>query len=221
MTARRARRWLLLSLSLSPLPGGAACSAAPEQLRDVHQPDGQPRDVTGPPRDRDPQSTYEPRSAPGAGQQFLARMAGDWEVAKTFHPRNGGAPDTTRGSCRQTMIHGGRFLQCEFVFAADGGQSTGTGVIGFEPQTGRFTSFWIDSRSTRVSVRQSEDAFDGEQIVLWSRALGDDGNARRSRTVTRIDADGQRVQHRQWSIAADGSERLVMELVLTRRPAGR
>src|SRR5262249_29996398 len=38
---------------------------------------------------KDPQSTFEPRSAPGEGQKFLAKFAGEWEVVKTFHPREG------------------------------------------------------------------------------------------------------------------------------------
>jgi len=155
------------------------------------------------PADRDPQSAYEPRSAPGDGQQYLARMAGDWQVVKTFH-RRGGEPAVTRGTCRQTMVQDGRFLQSEFVFEGEAGRSTGTGVIGFDPATGRFTSFWIDSRSTRVSIRQSEAGFDGREIVLWSRTLGDEPNARRSRTVSVVDADGLHMLHRQFAVSADG-----------------
>lgn len=159
------------------------------------------------------QASYEPRSEPGTGQDFLARMAGDWTVQKTFHRRGGGEPSVTRGTCHQRMIHGNRFLQCDFAF--DGG-STGTGVIGFDAATGRFTSFWIDSRSTRVSVRQSEAAFDGQQIELVSRSIGEDEGARVSRTVTRFEGD-DRIVHRQSGRASDGSERLVMELLMTRQ----
>jgi hypothetical protein len=36
---------------------------------------------------KDPQSSFEPRSSAGAGQKFLAKFAGDWDVVKTFHPR--------------------------------------------------------------------------------------------------------------------------------------
>jgi len=169
------------------------------------------------PADRDPQSAYEPRSAPGDGQKYLARMVGDWEVAKTFHRRGGGEPAVTRGTCHQTMVQDGRFLQSGFVFEGEAGRSTGTGVIGFDPDTGRFTSFWIDSRSTRVSIRQSEAGFDGREIVLWSRTLGDENSARRSRTVSTVDADGQHMLHRQFSVSPDGSEWLVMELALTRK----
>ena len=38
---------------------------------------------------KDPQSSYEPRSKPGAGQKFLEKFVGDWDVVKTFFPMNG------------------------------------------------------------------------------------------------------------------------------------
>src|SRR6478672_3747186 len=75
-----------------------------------------------PPGDKkDPQSAIEPPSGPGAGQKFLEKFVGDWEVAKTFPPRTGD-PVTAKGTCRQTMVHGGRFLQSEFTFDGPGGK---------------------------------------------------------------------------------------------------
>jgi len=35
--------------------------------------------------------------------------------------------------------------------------------------------------------------------------------------VSRLEDDGRKLVHRQYSIAADGSERLVMKLVMTRK----
>jgi hypothetical protein len=172
-----------------------------------------------PPQDKDPQSAFEPRSAPGAGQKFLEKFVGDWDVAKTFYPRSG-EPARSTGECRQSMIHGRRFLRSEFVFRQGGAESTGMGLIGFEPDTGRFTSVWVDSRSTRMSLRQSEDKFDGEQIVLYSKTLAAGGReGRRTRTVTRLEDGGRKIVHRQYLPGPDGKERLMMELVLTRRGA--
>lgn len=164
---------------------------------------------------KDPQASFEPRSKPGAGQKFLEKFVGDWEVAKTFHPRMG-EPTKQKGECRQTMIHGGRFLQSEFTFEAESGKTTGTGLIGFEPETGKFTSVWIDSRQTRMSFRQAEGKFDGEQIVLSGKEL-DGKEGRRSKTVTKIEVEGKKIVHRQYSLGPDNAERLVMELVLTKK----
>jgi hypothetical protein len=173
--------------------------------------------VGQPPGKADPQSTVEPRSRPGAGQEFLKQFVGDWDVAKAFYPRGGGEPARAKGICRQTMIHDGRFLQSEFVFGDGPGRSTGLGLIGFEPATGRFTSVWTDSRQTRMSFRQANDKFDGHQIVLYSQALGGEPEGRRSKTVTKLEDNGNKIVHRQFSVGGDGPERLVMELVMTRK----
>src|SRR5262249_29145107 len=146
-----------------------------------------------PGKQKDPQSSYEPRSNPGAGQKFLEKFVGDWEVVKRFHPRSG-APVETRGECRQTMLHGGRFLQSEFDFGQGEMRTTGTGLIGFEAESGLFSSVWIDSRSTRMSLRQSQDKFNGEEIVLYSKTLQEGGReSRRSRTVTRLEDGGRQI----------------------------
>jgi hypothetical protein len=171
-----------------------------------------------PPAPKDPQSTYEPRSAPGAGQKFLEKFVGDWDVAKTFYSR-AGDPARQAGECRQTMTHDGRFLRSEFVFGQGDTKTTGTGLIGFEADSGLFTSVWVDSRSTRMSLRRSTDTFNGQEIVLFSQSLQDGGGreSRRSRTVTRLEDGGRKIVHRQYAISPDGTERLMMELVLTRK----
>jgi hypothetical protein len=174
-----------------------------------------------PPQGKDPQSSYEPRSGPGVGQKFLQKFVGDWDVAKAFYPRTGGEPARAKGECQQTMVHGGRFLRSEFVFGQGDARTTGTGVIGFDTTTGKFTSTWIDSRATRMSLRQSRDPFKGEEIVLYSASLDDSGGreARPTKTVTRLQDDGRQILHRQYALGADGQERLMMELLLTRKAA--
>jgi hypothetical protein len=166
----------------------------------------------------DPQSTFEPRSGPGAGHKFLEKFVGDWEVAKAFFPRTG-EPVHAEGHCRQTMIHDGRFLQSEFVFVQGEKMTTGLGMIGFEPEAGTFTSFWTDSRQTRMSVRQSREPFDGLKIVLYNRSVDADGkDSRSSKTISRLEENGRKLIHRQYALGSDGAERLMMELVMTRKP---
>jgi hypothetical protein len=170
---------------------------------------------------KDPQASYEPRSKPGVGQKFLQAFVGEWDVAKTFYPRSGD-PARQKGVCRQAMVQGGRFLQSDFTFLRGDEKTTGTGLIGFDPAAGLFTSVWIDSRSTRMSFRQSKDRFDGKQIVLHSRPLGEGKERRQSHTVTRLEDDGRKIVHRQYTAGEGGKDRLVMELVMTRKakPAG-
>jgi hypothetical protein len=168
----------------------------------------------------DPQSAWEPKTNPGAGQKFLEKLVGDWEVAKSFYPAKGD-PIRGKGTCRQHMIHGGRFLESDFVFEGKDGNTTGLGLIGFEPENGRFTSVWTDSRQTRMSMRHSKEPFDGSKIVLYSASLEEPaGGGRASRTVTVLEDGGKRLVHKQYAISPDAPERLMMELVMTRVGGG-
>jgi hypothetical protein len=168
-----------------------------------------------PQRQRDAQSAFEPSSQPGAGQKLLQQFVGDWEVVKTltFRP---GAPVRTTGECHQSMFNDGRFLKSEFVFTQNGTKTTGLGIIGFEPRSGKFTSVWTGSRQTRMSIRQSQDPFKGSEIILYSVSLEGGTQPRRSRTVTHLE-DKDKLIHRQYAAGPDGKERLVMELVMTRK----
>ena len=200
-------RLLLLATSL------LLCSCAAQPKAEPAPAEKAPATATP----RDPQQSYEPRSEPGEGQKYLARMEGDWDVVKTFYPRTGD-PAVTQGTCKQRMIHGGRFLESDFIFHDKNGDSDGMGIIGFDPQAGQFTSFWTDSRSTRISIRQSETPFDGSQILLWSKTIGDPGpNARKSRTVSTLEDNDRKLIHRQYAPTPEGGERLMMELAMTRR----
>jgi hypothetical protein len=172
---------------------------------------------------KDPQERFEPRGAPGAGQKYLQKYVGDFDVVKTLTFRED-QPVRSTGTCKQTMVQDGRFLQSDFTFEGAGGKTTGMGLIGFEGNSKLFTSVWIDSRQTKMSLRQSKAPFDGEQIVLFSRSLAEDGKAgRQSKTVTKMEEDGNKIIHRQYNTTTDGKERVVMELVLTRKgtPTGK
>jgi hypothetical protein len=68
-----------------------------------------------------------------------------------------------------------------------------------------------------MSIRQSEDKFDGKQIVLVSRTLdADTKKGRVSRTVTTLEDSDRKVVHRQYTAGDAGKDRIVMELFLTR-----
>jgi hypothetical protein len=69
-----------------------------------------------------------------------------------------------------------------------------------------------------MSFRQSKDKFNGEEIVLYGTSFESPApDARKSKTVSRLEDGDKKLIHRQYSINADGTERLVMELVMTRK----
>jgi hypothetical protein len=189
----------------------AAALLAPALGQDAKAPAPPPKDT---------QAQFEPPGGPGAGQAFLKTFEGEWTVERNFYPPGGGAPRKATGECSQKMVQDGRFLQSDFTFHQDGKTSTGTGISGFDPKSGLFTTFWYDSRSTDFSVRQSKEPFDGKQIVLYSVALKGthgEGAGHQSRTVSLLEDGGKKLIHRQYNMGQDGKERVLMELILTKK----
>ncbi|HEX4164880.1 MAG TPA: DUF1579 family protein [Bryobacteraceae bacterium] len=160
---------------------------------------------------------YEPPNAPGAGQKLLAQFAGNWDVIKSFFPMNR-KPMVTKGECKQYMVQGGKFLESDFTFFdSDGTKSTGTGISGFDSKTNRFTTVWYDSRQTTMSIRQSDGTFDGKNIVLWDTPLTPDHPGRKTVARAHLEEDGRVLVHRHFLIADKGSERMIIELRMTRK----
>jgi hypothetical protein len=206
MTSFRSTRPVLALLAVALTAGAALAQPKPA-------PPAQPAP-------KDTQAKFEPPSGPGAGQAFLKQFEGEWAVERNFYPPSGGPPNHATGECTQKMVQDGRFLQSDFTFHQDGKTTTGTGISGFDPQTGLFTTFWYDARSTKFSIRQSRDPFDGKQIVLYSASLAaTHGQEHQSRTVSHLEDGGRKLIHQQFNQGADGKEHLLMELILTRKPA--
>jgi hypothetical protein len=160
---------------------------------------------------------YEPPNAPGAGQRLLAQFAGDWDVVKSFFPRNG-KPIVTKGTCKQYMIQDGKFLQSDFTFLnPDGTKSTGTGISGFDSKTNRFTTVWYDSRQTTMSIRQSDGTFDGKNIVLWSTPHDSEHSGRKTVARAHLEEGGRLLLYRHFLLDDKGNERMIIELRMTRK----
>jgi len=161
---------------------------------------------------------YEPSNAPGAGQKLLLQFVGDWDVVRTFVPNGTGTPAVSKGTCKQFMVHDGRFLQSDFTFTnPDGSKTTGTGISGFDSKTNRFTTVWYDSHQTTMSIRQSDGTFDGQNIVLWATALDPDRPGRKTVARAHLEQGGRLLVHRHFLIEANGTERMMIELRMTRK----
>ncbi len=160
---------------------------------------------------------YEPPAAAGAGQKLLAQFSGDWEMVKIFYPTTG-KPVETKGTCKQYMIQGGKFLQSDFTFFdPDGSKSTGTGISGFDAKTNRFTTVWYDSQKTSMSIRQSDGTFDGTNVVLWATSLDPDRPGHKTVARAHLEENGHVLVHRHYTVDEKGGERLVLEWRMTKK----
>jgi len=160
---------------------------------------------------------YEPPTAPGAGQKLLEQIVGDYDMTKSFFPATG-QPTVTKGTVKQFMVQGGKFLESDFTFFdPDGSKSTGVGIIGFDAKTNRFTSFWYDSTKTSFSIRQSDGTFDGKTIVLWATSLDPDRPGRKTYARMHLEENGHVLVHQHFAIDDQGKERMVLQWRMTKK----
>ncbi len=150
------------------------------------------------------------------GQAYLEKFVGEFEVERVFYGPTGGTPTRIKGTCKQSMQQGGKFLFSEFTFSEGATATTGLGIIGYIPDSGLFISSWVDSRATKMSLRQSREKFNGKEIILFSGTLNNDPKARVSRTVSTVEEGGKKILHRQFNIK-DGQEAVFMELHMKRK----
>lgn len=159
---------------------------------------------------------YEPSSPAGAGQKLLQQFVGDWTFVDTFYGANGHTR-VTNGTCKQTMIEGGKFLESDFTFMpANRPQYTGMGISGFDPATNKFTTLWIDATRPVMSIRQSDGTFDDKNIVLISTSLDPDAVGRKTIARAHLDAQG-RLVYDHMLVNPDGSEQKMFEILFTRK----
>ena len=131
-----------------------------------------------------------PRSEAGAPVRASGRCPARARSSSSGSPGTGrsrrsstrgpAAPVRSAGPLPQAMIHGGRFLQSDFVFGRGGRRTTtGTGTIGFEPET-RASSPASGPTPGRPGCRSAGAArsFDGEQVVLHGLPLDPDAGDR-------------------------------------------
>jgi hypothetical protein len=187
-------KWIVAALLLAPVASASPAALAQQSHKE-----------------------YEPPTTAGAGQKLLEQITGDFEMTKTFFPAKG-EPTVTKGTVKQFMVQGGKFLESDFTFFdPDGSKSTGVGVIGFDAKTNKFTSFWYDSTKTSFSIRQSDGTFDGKTITLWATSLDPDRPGHKSVARMHLEDDGKVLVHRHYSIDDQGNERLVLEWRMTRK----
>ena len=149
---------------------------------------------------KDAQKTFEPRSSPGAGQRSSRSSQGTGASRRLFILGRRAQP--CGGQCHQFMIHDGRFLQSDFVFQEGGKKTTGLGIIGFEPESGTFTSFWTNSRRRGCRCGRARNGLTADR----SSCTAGRSTQRQGRTARR-QSPGSRTRVANWFTASTLSDR--------------
>ena len=117
---------------------------------------------------KQPQQSAPPMPQPTAEHQKLKEHAGNWKVACKFYMEPGKPPMET--SAKETVEMVGEFWTVsKFESEMMGAPFLGRATLGFEPQSGKFVSTWIDSMSPTLCNLSGKQK--GDTIVLEGEFL--------------------------------------------------
>jgi hypothetical protein len=162
-------------------------------------------------------AVYMKLGTPGAPHKLLAGMAGSW-VTKTkawMDPTQ--PPMESAGTCEQKVILDGRFLQQEFTGNMMGGVFNGIGFTGYDNNTKKYVSTWMDSTSTNILFFEGTGSADGKTFTQESRYYDDPiRGPMKWRSVTKV-VDDRTWMFELYGVDKKGKAGKMLEITYTRR----
>jgi hypothetical protein len=159
---------------------------------------------------------YQRVGTPGEQHKQLARLAGSWTTKTKAWMEPDKPPMEGTGTCEQTMILGGRYLEQKYTGEMMGNPFEGINLIGYDNYTGKYVSTWIDSMSTGIYYFVGTGGADGKPIT---QECDYDDPVRGSmiwRSVTRI-VDDDTMEYEMYLIPKGGKEEKAMEMTVSRK----
>lgn len=108
---------------------------------------------------------------PGKYHAHLAQLEGDWRYSLKWWSDPAAEPLESAGTCKKTMIFGGRYLQEEFNGDFMGQPFHGLGITGYDNTSGQFVSTWIDNAGTGILFSSGQSDASGKVQTFHSDHL--------------------------------------------------
>jgi hypothetical protein len=154
---------------------------------------------------------------PGPEHQKFAAAAGTWDAVVESTGPDGKATQS-KGISEQRIACGGLWLIDDFKAEFGGAPFEGHGVLGFDPQKGKYVQTWVDSMA--ASPMHMEGTFDaaGKALTMGGMGIGEDGKPQPMRHVTTWQ-DADTYVFEMFVPGPGGKEIRVLKITYTRRGA--
>jgi hypothetical protein len=159
-------------------------------------------------------AAYIAAAAPGEEHEWLASMAGEYEVTTKMWMDPSVEPAVSTGSQKSKMALGGRYLMDHYEGSFGGMPFEGVGMTGYDNTLGKFVSSWIDSMGSGILSSVGERDEEGRLVMVGSFEDPASGMMMKLKSVTWVTDDGYMSE--MYNILPDGSEFKSMELTAKR-----
>ena len=157
----------------------------------------------------------EKAGTPGEPHKRLASMEGDWNTKTKSWAEPNKPPMETAGTCEQKMIMDGRFLKQKCKGEMMGKQFEGMGITGYDNETKKFTSTWMDNMSTTLHVMEGT-ATDANTVTQQGEFVCPMRGPMKLRSVMKI-VDNNTNIFEMYGTDKSGQEMKMMEITYTRK----
>jgi hypothetical protein len=149
---------------------------------------------------------------PGPEHELLHKMVGEWDVEMEM-----GGQKFKCGSSTKAEL-GGLWVVSEFKGNFGGLAFTGKGIDGYDPATGKYSSIWIDSMSTRASTFTGEYDAAKKRLTMTGEGPAQAGpGTQKLKSVTTF-ADDDHFTFEMFSVV-DGKDVSMLVAKYSRRAA--
>lgn len=161
---------------------------------------------------------YKKLGTPGEPHKVLAKLEGSWTTRSRSWMEPGKPPVESSGTCEQKLILDGHYLQQVYTGDMMGQPFTGINLLGFDNQSGKYESVWLDSMSTGIFYFVGPASADGRTIT--QDCSYDDPIKGPSvwRSVTRI-KDDNTLEFEMFITPKGGKKEKMMEMTVERKEA--
>jgi len=161
---------------------------------------------------------YKKAGTPGEPHKRLAKLEGSWVTKTAGWMEPDKPPVVSTGTCEQKLILDGHYLQQVYTGDMMGKPFTGINILGYDNQSGKYESVWLDSMNTGIFYFVGPASADGRTIT--QECSYDDPVKGPSvwRSVTRIEDDNT-LEFEMFITPKGAKEEKTMEMTVTRKEA--
>jgi hypothetical protein len=153
---------------------------------------------------------YIAAATPGAEHEWLARMAGEYEVTTKMWMDPSAEPEVNTATAKSEMALGGRYLMDHYEGTFAGMSFQGRGMTGYDNTLHKYVSTWIDNMGTGILSSVGERDDEGRLVMLGEFEDPATGVTMGLKSVTWLTDDGYMME--MFNILPDGTEFRSMEL---------
>lgn len=153
-------------------------------------------------------------ATPGPVHKTLGSLVGSWNFENKFTMAPGAPEQTSKGTCTNQTVLGGRYLASEIKGDMMGMPFEGSGMLGYDNSKNKAVLTWCDTMSTGIMYAEGESKNDGKWMEFKTDVdMGPMGKVP-VRMVYTIDSADKYVF--EWFETHDGKENKTMTITYTR-----